>query len=104
MLNSRAFEPRGLKHIVEHLIRHLCRLRRRMFHVGMLYQARDHFSFGRHFLLAHEGLEHEIEHISNRHIPNEAAAELEGLVGVMDQLIAKELFDPGLPNPIDSCA
>ena len=102
MLNSQAFEPRGLKHIVEHLIRHLCQLCRRIFHVDMFDQARDDFGFGDAFLLTHEGLEQEIEHISHRHIPKEAAEELEGLAGVMDKLIAKELFDPGLPNPIDS--
>jgi hypothetical protein len=104
LLNSQAFKTRGLKHIVEHFIRHLGQLRRRIFHVGVLDQARDHFGFGSTFLLAHEGLEEKIGHVSHGHIPKEAAEELKGLDGVMDELIEKELLNPGLSYTVDRFA
>lgn len=86
---------------MEHVVRHLGQLGRRIFHVGVLNQARDYFRLGRAFLLAHEGLEEEIDHVSHRHIPKEAAEKLKGLEGVGDELIEEELFNPGLSYPVN---
>lgn len=89
---------------MKHLIRHLGQLCRRIFHVRVLDQARDDLGLRGALLLTHEGFQEEIEHVSNRHVPKEAAKKLKGLSGVMDELIAEELFDSSLSDAVDGFA